>query len=77
MIEIDGEFFIDPCETIRDVRKIVALSVAEMAITQIGLIMAEPLFTPLGGEIIPVNNVGDNTDKYSEFVIPNANCFNN
>lgn len=52
MLEIDGEYFEDPCELIKIGRQLIALSVVEMAIVQIGSIFSQPLFplfSPKGG----------------------------
>lgn len=54
MIEIDGELFEDPCETIRMEKQIAALFVAQSAITQIRAIQVQPLFPQIqeGGIIV-------------------------
>ena len=56
MLEIDGEFFEDPCEMIRAVRTIAAIALLESAFVSFGIIMSQPLFPPVGekGDIIHV-----------------------
>ena len=72
MIEIDGEFFIDPCEAIRAARQMAAIVAAQMAATQIAMILAQPLFPPHaeGGIVVSLPNAaGDNLLNSSECII--------
>ena len=67
MLEIDGEFFEDPCETIIAARMYEAILIGKMAATQMALVMAQPLFTSkfANGEIVyPSTLKGDNKNDY-------------
>jgi len=50
MLEIDGEFFEDPCETIRDGRVFAVSTLIstgiQMLSSQVFMIMSQPLFPP-------------------------------
>jgi len=62
MLEIDGEFFEDPCERIRTSRRCIAMMVADMAVTQMALVMSQPLFlqnSVVGGIVDPNTYKGD------------------
>ena len=62
MLEIDGEFFEDPCEDIRAGRIIIVVSIIEMAAVQAQIILEQPLFPPkfaTGGIVNPSTLKGD------------------
>ena len=61
MLEIDGEFFEDPCENVRAGKQLIALLMAQSSMTQIALMLAQPLFPKFaeGGIIDPATHKGD------------------
>ena len=57
MLEIDGEFFEDPCEIISAGRTIIAATLLATAFSEYGIILSEPLFPPksaIKGDIVHV-----------------------
>ncbi len=46
MLEIDGEFFEDPCEIIRATKTLIATTLLKVAFIQYETIMYAPLFPP-------------------------------
>ena len=62
MLEIDGEFFEDPCEKIRINRTYVAKSIIALAECQALMLLIKPLFPPRfaeGGIVNPNTYKGD------------------
>jgi len=62
MLEIDGEFFEDPCEVFRATRMLEAIMIGKIAYTQMAMVLQQPLVPPkgaVGGIVNPNTYKGD------------------